>query len=237
MLQCVYQDLEGNGSDVSAGQCALADVLWLSDGSSDDLGFDAVKLEDFRNGLDQFAAIPADVIDAANEGAYIGGAGASSEKCLVRGENQGYIGADAQRGERLYCLHAFCGHGDLDDYMRVEAGEDFAFCHHAFCIVREDFCRNRAVYDGSDFLNGSVEIFAFLSNQRGIGGDAGNKAHVIGFANGFYIGGINEKFHVLTPLVRSIKCILEIHPTSYTILRESQELAGLLLLSPVRTCR
>ena len=161
-----------------------------------------MKLKDFGNGLDQFAAVPADVIDAANEGAYIGSAGASCQKCLVRREDEGYVCTDTQSGEGLYRFHAFRGHRDLDDDMRVEAGEDFAFCHHAFCIVGQDFRRNRAVYDGGDFLDGSVEIFAFLGDEGRIGGDAGNKAHVIGFANGFYIGGINEKFHVLTPLVR-----------------------------------
>ena len=101
----------------------------------------------------------------------------------------------------LDSLHAFRRHGDLNHYMGIQSGQNLSFCYHAFCIVCQNFCGNRAVHNGSNFLNRSMEVLAFLCNQRRIRGDSGNKAHVIGFADCFYIGGINEKFHNDSPLL------------------------------------
>ena len=139
VLHRIHEDLEGDGRDVSTGESALGDVLRFSDGGSDDLRLDAVKLEDLGDGLDQFDAVPSDVIDAADEGGNEGSTGARSEQGLVGREDQGDIGADTGLCETLHCFHAFCGHRDLDDDMRVKGSEDFAFCDHAFRIIGEDF--------------------------------------------------------------------------------------------------
>lgn len=197
VLHRIHEDLEGDGRDVSAGESALGDVLRFSDGGSDDLRLDAVKLEDLGDGLDQFDAVPSDVIDAADEGGNEGSTGARSEQSLVGREDQGDIGADTGLCETLHRFHAFCGHRDLDDDMRVKGSEDFAFCDHAFRIIGEDFCGDRAIHDGGDLFDGGVEVFAFLGDQRRIRGDAGNKSHIIGFADGFHISGIDKKFHVI----------------------------------------
>ena len=79
----------------------------------------------------------------------------------------------------------------------LTGSEDFAFCDHAFRIIGEDFCGDRAIHDGGDLFDGGVEVFAFLGDQRRIRGDAGNKSHIIGFADGFHISGIDKKFHVI----------------------------------------
>ena len=64
-------------------------------------------------------------------------------------------------------------------------------------IIGEDFCGDRAIHDGGDLFDGGVEVFTFLGDQRRIRGDAGNKSHIIGFADGFHISGIDKKFHVI----------------------------------------
>ncbi len=46
----IHEYLERNGSNVSACECALGDVLRLSDGSSNDLCIDVVDFKDFRDG-------------------------------------------------------------------------------------------------------------------------------------------------------------------------------------------
>ena len=130
VLHRIHEDLEGDGRDVSTGESALGDVLRLSDGGSDDLRLDAVKLEDLGDGLDQFDAVPSDVIDAANEGGNEGSTGARSEQSLVGREDQGDIGTDTGLCETLHRFPAFCGHRDLDDDMRVKGSEDFAFVSH-----------------------------------------------------------------------------------------------------------
>ena len=187
VLHRIHEDLEGDGRDVSAGESALGDVLRFSNGGSDDLRFDAVKLEDLGDGLDQFDAVPSDVINAADEGGNEGSTGARSEQGLVGREDQGDIGTDTGLCETLHRFHAFCGHRDLDDDMRVKGSEDFAFCDHAFRIIGEDFCGDWAIHDGGDLFDGGVEVFAFLGDQRRVRGDAGNKSHIIGFADGFHI--------------------------------------------------
>ena len=93
MFHGIHEHLERNGGNISAGQGTLHNVLGLSDGSGNNFGFNAMEFKDFRNGLDQFDAIPADIIDTAYEGAYIGSACAGCEQCLVGREYQGLPGS------------------------------------------------------------------------------------------------------------------------------------------------
>ena len=79
--------------------------------------------------------------------------------------------------------------------MRIKACEDLSFCNHSFCVISEHFSGNRAVHDGGDFLNDCMEVLSFLGDQGRVRRYAGNESHVIGFANGFDISGINKKFH------------------------------------------
>ena len=196
MFHGIHEHLERNGGNISAGQGTLHNVLGLSDGSGNNFGFNAMKFKDFRNSLDQFNAIPTDIIDTAYEGAYIGSACTGCEQCLVGREYQGHIGADSQFFQALDCFHAFRGHRNLHYHVRIQSGQYFAFFNHAFCIVSQYFSGNRAVHNGCDFLNGGMEILPFLGNQGRIGGYTGNKSHIIGLANSLYISSINKKFHL-----------------------------------------
>ena len=78
MFHGVHEYLEWNGGNICTGQGTLGNVLGLTDRSSDNLCFNSVKFEDFGNCLDQFNAIPTDIINTAYEGTYEGCTGAGS---------------------------------------------------------------------------------------------------------------------------------------------------------------
>ena len=197
MLAHLLDDLVGDSGDVGAGEGALRDVHGVTDAGGDDLGLDAVGIEDLGYFRDQVRATDADVVEAADERADERRAGAGGQQCLVGSKNQRHVDFDAFGGQRMASFEALDGHGDLDHHVLVDLGDLAAFPDHAFGIGGRGFhlAADRAVDDGSDFGDDLLEVAAFFGDERGVGGDAADDAHVIGLADVIHIGCVEEKFH------------------------------------------
>ena len=201
VLDHLLDDLEGDGGDVGAGPGAAQNVAGVADGGGDDLGGDLrIEGEDVGDVLNQSQAVLVDVVQTADEGADIGGAGPGGQQSLVGAENQGAVGGDALGGQHLDGLQALGGHGNLDDHvLGVDGVDGAALFDHALGIHGGglDLTGDGAVDDGADLLQGLSVVAALLGDQAGVGGDAADDAHLVGLADFLHVGGIQEQFHVV----------------------------------------
>ena len=190
MFGHLFDDFVGDGGDVGAGEGAFGDVHGVADAGGDDFGLDAVGVEDLGDFGDEVGAADADVVEAADEGADEGSAGSGREERLIGREDEGHVDFDAFGGQGVTSLEAFHRHRNLDDHVLVDAGDFAAFADHAFSIGggRFDFAADGAVDDGCDFGYDLFEVAAFFGDEGGIGGDAADDAHVVGFADIIHIG-------------------------------------------------
>ncbi len=197
VLGHLFDDFVGDGGDVGAGEGALRDVHGVADAGGDDFGLDAVGVEDLGDFGDQVGAADADVVEATDKGADEGGAGTGGQQGLVGRENQRHVDFDALCGQRMAGFEALDGHRDLDHHVLVDSGDLTAFADHAFGIGGRGFhlAADGPVDDGGDFGDDLLEVAAFFGDEGGVGGDAADDAHVIGFADVIHIGRVEEEFH------------------------------------------
>ena len=103
MLHAVLVHGQTGGDDIGTGNSAVHDLLGVTDGGTDDLGLavEAVVLVDLDDVLDVLLAILAVGFLPADEGGDEQGAVLGGQDGHGGGEDQGHVGADAQRGQPL----------------------------------------------------------------------------------------------------------------------------------------
>lgn len=95
MFGHLYDYVVWNSCNVCTSQCAVGYVDRVADACCDDLGVDAGYVEDLNDFTDQINAAGADVIESSKEWGNISCTCSCSQKCLVCGEDQGYVCLDA----------------------------------------------------------------------------------------------------------------------------------------------
>ena len=91
MFGHLYDYVVWNSCNVCTSQCTVGYVDRVADACCDDLGVDAGYVEDLNDFTDQINAAGADVIESSKEWGNISCTCSCSQKCLVCGEDQGYV--------------------------------------------------------------------------------------------------------------------------------------------------
>ena len=195
VLQHLHDDLIGHRCDVGTCFGGVGNVLRAADAGGDDLGVNAVEIEDGGDVLHDRDSVVGDVVEPADEGADVGGAGFCREKCLGGAEDQGHVGADAQSGQPLDGFETLLGDRDLDDDVLVNFRKLLGFGNHAVGVKGNHLCADGAVYDGSDLGDYVLKDLAFLGNKGGVSGHTADHAKLVGGADLVDVRGINKEFH------------------------------------------
>ena len=124
-----------------------------------------------------------------------------SQKCLVCGEDQGYVCLDALCAQNFNSFESFYGHRDFNNHVWMDGCDLTAFFDHAFCIYCGSFylAADRSVYDLGDLFDDLFEVTSFFCDQGRVGGNAADNAHVVCFFNVLYFCCVDEKSHVVFP--------------------------------------
>ena len=212
VLEHLLEDGVGDGRDIRACLRAFHDVFRRADAGGDDLGLDAVDVEDLRDLRHEAGAVVRDVVHAADEGADVGGSCPRCEQRLVGREDQRDVRLDPFLREDADRLDAFFGHRDLDCDHVVDLHQFVRFGDHAFGVVGEDFradgrdIARRGVGDLGDLLHHGFELPAFLRDQAGVRRDPGQDAPGRGFADLVCVCCVDEYLHVLSPFSGAVFC-------------------------------
>ncbi len=199
VLQQALESAEAAGDDVGTGAGGIDDVLTVTDGGGEDFGFVLLDFVDLSDLFDQLHAVPADVVNAAYEGAYVGGTSLSGKDGLAGAEHEGTVGPDALGGTPRECLHTFADHGNLDDDVVGNLHQFLGFFLHALEIGADYFCAHVSAGDVTDFFvvrhDGFGATDFFLGHQAGVGGHTVENTEGFGFGNVVEVGGIDEELH------------------------------------------
>lgn len=170
-------------------------MVGVADGGGEDLCFDAVVVVDGADGADEFHAIFADVVEAADEGADEERASLGDHECLQGLEAEGHVGFGAFVGEGFARLEAFDGARKLDD----DIGGDFrafaAFNEHRFGFDGDDFSGDWAFDDLADVGEAFAVVHAFFGDEGWVSGYAIEDTKVRGGFDVIEVGTVEVDEH------------------------------------------
>ena len=115
MQQQLLQDVGWQCGDVRTDHRRLDDVAWVTDGRSQDLGLDAVIIEDDARFANDVHAFLADIIQPSDERTDVRRARFGGDEALHAREAQRDVGADSLGGEPAHGDHPVLEHRDFDD--------------------------------------------------------------------------------------------------------------------------
>ena len=117
----------------------------MTDRCGNDLGVDALCVEDLADLGNEVKSVFADVVHTADEGSNIGSACVGGKNGLAGGENNGIADGDTLGRKGLNGLKSFGDHGDLDNDVLALCGKLSAFFDHSLGVNAENLGKNRAV--------------------------------------------------------------------------------------------
>ena len=183
------------GCDVGTDLGAFGHMVGRPDRGCKDLGFEPVVVIDGADIFDQFQPVEVDIIKATDKGRDKGRAGLGGQKCLIGRETQGDIDHRAFVGQRLTGLETVPCQRNLDRDVFGDLGQFAAFGDHVVGFQRDNFGRNGARNDVTDFLGHFEDVTTGFRDDRWVGGDTIHHPQVIEFPDGINIGGVYEEFH------------------------------------------
>src|SRR6185312_595283 len=135
-----------------------------------------VVLVDLDDIADQLHAVPAGVIDAADERADKIRPGLGSQDRLPGGKAQGHVHPDAFAAEHGTRSDAVPGQWHLHHDVFVDLGQLAALGEHALGVGGYHLSADVAVDDIADLADLLVNWYSLFGDQRRVGGDAVHNA-------------------------------------------------------------
>ena len=191
-----WMTLKGMVATWAPRRAARQHVQRVAHAGHQHLGLEVVVSVDLDDLGDHLHAVLADVVQAAHEGADVGGAGLGAQQRLVGAEDQGHVGLDALGGERLA----------RPSGPRRPWGSSPPRCGGSWRGSRPSLTMLPAVSTPPRRRSGPstmVQISLMVSSsgaadlgeQRRVGGDAVHAAHGVGRADLVHVGGVDEELH------------------------------------------
>lgn len=191
------QDLRRDRGDVRPGEHDAVHMGTAADAGGDDLRGQVVGAEHLHHVFHQFAAIFPDIVQAADEGAHVGGTGAGCQHGLSQAEDEGAVRPDAFSAQNLDGLQTFRDTGNLDDHVSGDFDEFPGFPYHAFAILADDFGADRTGDQSADFGNDIGLGTAGTGDQGGVRRHAVHDALVGKFLDFIDVGGVHKDLHCI----------------------------------------
>ncbi len=196
MVVHMAQNGRRNGRHVGAQLGRIHHMHGMADGGDQYLGLEfrigVVNLHDVG---DQGHAFIADIVEPADKGRDVAGAGFGREDRLGGGETECDVHPGAFVAQRLAGFESVGRQWNLDDDVAGDLGELAALGQHRGVIQRGYFGADRPGDDRTDFLHHIQELPAAFGDQRGIGGHAVHEPGRSEVANFRYVSRIDEKLH------------------------------------------
>ena len=208
MLEALLEGAEGHGGNVRAHEGGLGHVVGRADGGGDDLDLVVdvlarpVVVLDAGDHIGQLGdAVLADVIEAADEGAHVAGAGVGGQQGLRSGEDQRHVDADALGSQRVGGGQRLGADGKLDHDVGGKRGQVAALLDHALdglgLRLRRDGQAVAHLGDLDHVVLEVRELAAGAGVQARVGGDAGKAAPGERLADLVEVGGVDKELHAI----------------------------------------
>src|SRR5262249_9285988 len=225
MLHQLLEHRERDRHDVGAGLGGVDDVERVADRGSEDLSLEALDAVDLTDITDQIHPNVRDVVEAAEEGADVDGAGLRREEGLRRREAERLVDADALAGEVLHGLEAILGERALHDGVGRDLRQLLAFLHHALEIGRHHLETHVAGDDRADLLDEGPERALLLGDQRRIGRHAVDDTERHAFLDLAEVRRVEKDLHHALPDWCCLSIVTRVPPRTFLkILRSPSSL-------------
>jgi hypothetical protein len=191
--------LKRAGAHVGTGFCTFYNMKGAADGSRKYFGLVTLQLVNMSYLGDQFNAVPAAIVNAADKWRNIRCAGFGSQNGLSGRKHQGTVRFNAIVGKPLQGLHAVFNHRYFHYDVRVNCCKLLALINDGIESGSDNFSAYVAV---NQFTNLFVvldhtlfALDAFFGHKAGVGGYSVENSKIVGFRNLCEVSGVYKKLH------------------------------------------
>ena len=189
------QRLEGEGRHVGAHLRRDDDVDRVAHGSDQDFRLEVVAGVDRDHLADQVHAVLGDVVEPADEGRDVGGAGLRRQQRLGRREAQGHVAPDPLLRQPPHSGQPRRSERHLDDHVVGEAGEPPALVQHAVEVRGQHLAADGARHQFRDLLDRRQVRLALPGDQARVRGDAVDHAPFQAGLDLSCVRGVEKELH------------------------------------------
>src|SRR5262249_35738805 len=196
MLHELLQDVEGHRGDVGAGLGGVDDVQRVADGRGEHLCLEALHAIDLADVAHEVHADRADVVETPEKRADVERTRLRRQQCLCGREAERLVHPAPFAGHALHGFQAVVGERALDDHVRGDLRQLFAFLDHAFEVGRDDLEADVAGDDPADLLDERPEWLLLLGGQRRVRRDPVHDPERDAFLDLVHVRRVEKDLHV-----------------------------------------